>query len=198
MKKAASCKDFRTPTELPPHFFERLHFLELEMEGPSPQANKISKLVELYATAIEFFNSRKDDRYSLYITKMKRLWHRDNIQRKLFNSVKKLSSPPLSSPSAQKENTNPNLLNNLDTSYLSSHSNTNSNPKLHTPNPSKFIPLLSSNSNSSSTSKQFLANHTKSSKKRKSLIESEINSQKKRLSERLEQKRKSLGEIKNR
>lgn len=52
MLKSASEKSFSSPV-IDANFFERLHFLELEMEKTDFSSRKLSQLVELYAVRIQ-------------------------------------------------------------------------------------------------------------------------------------------------
>ncbi|KAL4442151.1 hypothetical protein ABPG74_009169 [Tetrahymena malaccensis] len=64
---------------LPPRFAEQLLFLEMEMEQEIVDLSSVKKLLELYANAIEYYESIKSDKYFIFKNKTQSLLLKPNV-----------------------------------------------------------------------------------------------------------------------
>lgn len=65
--------------KLPDNFADDLLQYEMELEKKVITIGIINKVLELYSTAIEYYESHNDDRYLIFKNKMSALWLKPNV-----------------------------------------------------------------------------------------------------------------------
>ncbi|KAL4497295.1 hypothetical protein ABPG72_011230 [Tetrahymena utriculariae] len=80
--------------QLPPNFSDEVFNLELEAEHPNVEIQVINRLVELYAIAIEYYESIKSDKYLIFKNKTRSLLLKQNVNMAIDKAQEELKSEP--------------------------------------------------------------------------------------------------------